>query len=165
MPKTAMLRVDAEGVVVASNDVADALLGETIGQRCCDVVVAAVGDTPHCRENCVAARLRAGGSTWAEYATVRDETTSLTCSSVGDEVIVAVHRVAKRQPKTPLTPREREVMVLGAEGRTNDRIAKRLGISASTVRSHIERILDKLGVRSRAEAVTEAIATGQLLTP
>ncbi|MCB9673561.1 MAG: helix-turn-helix transcriptional regulator [Alphaproteobacteria bacterium] len=78
------------------------------------------------------------------------------------DVVVAILPSRREVPKDPLTTRERDVVALIAEGHTNDRIAKRLGISASTVRTHIERLLEKLHARSRAEAVTRAIATGQL---
>jgi DNA-binding NarL/FixJ family response regulator len=50
-----------------------------------------------------------------------------------------------------LTRREREVAGLVAEGQTNRRIAERLVISERTVESHVERIMDKLQMHSRAE--------------
>ncbi len=56
-----------------------------------------------------------------------------------------------------LTGREREVLALLAAGDDVDRIARRLFISPQTVRSHVQRILDKLEVHSRAEAVALAI--------
>ncbi len=56
-----------------------------------------------------------------------------------------------------LTGREREVLALLAAGDYVDRIARRLFISPQTVRSHVQRILDKLEVHSRAEAVALAI--------
>ncbi len=55
-----------------------------------------------------------------------------------------------------LTPREREVLALLAEGLEQTDIAKRLFISPKTVATHIQRILAKLGVRSRAQAVAMA---------
>lgn len=48
-----------------------------------------------------------------------------------------------------LTPREREVAQLVAEGLTNREIAERLGISEATARTHVERVRNKLGVRTR----------------
>lgn len=54
---------------------------------------------------------------------------------------------------TVLTDREREVLALAAEGLTNKQISARLCISAATVRTHLEHIYDKLGVRTRAGAV------------
>jgi DNA-binding NarL/FixJ family response regulator len=56
----------------------------------------------------------------------------------------------------PLTPRELEVLTLLAEGMTQVEIADRLEITSKTVATHIERILGKLGVRSRAQAVAMA---------
>lgn len=55
-----------------------------------------------------------------------------------------------------LTSREREVLVLLARGNSQDQIAEELVISAKTVATHIQRILAKLGVHSRAQAVAVA---------
>jgi DNA-binding NarL/FixJ family response regulator len=55
-----------------------------------------------------------------------------------------------------LTPRELEILGLLAEGLTQDQIADRLVIASKTVATHIERILGKLGVQSRAQAVALA---------
>jgi two-component system, NarL family, nitrate/nitrite response regulator NarL len=56
-----------------------------------------------------------------------------------------------------LTPREQEVLGLLAEGLQQDEIASRLFITPKTVAKHIERVLSKLGVRSRAQAVVLAL--------
>lgn len=56
-----------------------------------------------------------------------------------------------------LTPREREVLALMAEGMSNPQIADRLIIGVTTVRTHVSSILSKLGVSNRAEAVALAI--------
>jgi len=60
----------------------------------------------------------------------------------------------------PLTPREQEVLVLVAQGLSNLEIADRLYISALTVRTHVGRVMNKLGARNRAHAVTTAYRTG-----
>lgn len=60
----------------------------------------------------------------------------------------------------PLTRREREVVALVAAGLTNKQIAERLFISERTAEGHVERIRDKLGVRSRTEVATWAVAHG-----
>jgi DNA-binding CsgD family transcriptional regulator len=52
-----------------------------------------------------------------------------------------------------LTAREREVVAHVAEGRTNSEIAFLLGISAETVRKHLENAYEKLGVHTRTGAV------------
>lgn len=61
------------------------------------------------------------------------------------------------RPGLDLTPREREVLALVIEGLNNNRIAEKLTISPSTVKSHISNILSKLGVSSRTEAVALAL--------
>jgi NarL family two-component system response regulator LiaR len=61
------------------------------------------------------------------------------------------------QPPDPgfdLTDREREVLTLMIEGLNNTQIAGSLGVSPSTIKSHVSNILSKLGVTSRTEAVT-----------
>jgi DNA-binding CsgD family transcriptional regulator len=59
-----------------------------------------------------------------------------------------------------LTPRELEVLALLCEGLPNKLISRRLNISAATVKCHISRILDELGVSSRLQAVVVAARFG-----
>ncbi|MGH2767308.1 MAG: LuxR C-terminal-related transcriptional regulator [Actinomycetota bacterium] len=56
-----------------------------------------------------------------------------------------------------LTPREREVLTLLVEGLDNAQIARRLDVSANTIRTHVQNILTKLGVRSRLQAAAFAV--------
>jgi DNA-binding NarL/FixJ family response regulator len=72
-----------------------------------------------------------------------------------------LERTAAAAPTARLTPRELEVLGLLAEGFDQGAIAERLVLSSKTVATHIERILVKLGVHSRAQAV--AIAYRQSL--
>jgi DNA-binding NarL/FixJ family response regulator len=76
-------------------------------------------------------------------------------------------------PRTPadstpgldeLTPRELEVFQLLASGMTNNEIAAKLVVGDTTVKTHVARILMKLGVRDRVQAVILAYETG-LITP
>ena len=60
----------------------------------------------------------------------------------------------------PLSRREREVAAMVAGGLTNKQIAERLFIAERTAEGHVERIRNKLGVRSRTEVATWAIAHG-----
>jgi DNA-binding CsgD family transcriptional regulator len=62
----------------------------------------------------------------------------------------------RRHPAPRLTPRQNELLRLLAAGHTNSQIARRLGISEGTVRTHLENIYGKLGVSSRTAAVTRA---------
>jgi len=60
------------------------------------------------------------------------------------------------------TDRELRVLELVAFGRTTKEIAAELGLSEATISFHVSSCLRKLGARSRAEAVANAIRTGQI---
>lgn len=61
-----------------------------------------------------------------------------------------------------LTPRQREIIQMLALGLQNKQIARRLGIGVETVKTHISRILERLGASSRTEAVVVALRDGFL---
>lgn len=61
---------------------------------------------------------------------------------------------------TPLSKREREILQKVANGSTTKQVATELGISPHTVKTHLERIFEKLGANDRAQAVAIAIRTG-----
>lgn len=63
-------------------------------------------------------------------------------------------------PLPQLSDRERQVLTLAAEGRTNTDIARRLFLSEKTVRNHVSSIFTKLGVTDRAQAVARARDAG-----
>jgi DNA-binding NarL/FixJ family response regulator len=90
----------------------------------------------------------------------------------GGELLARVKRSLRRsappangnghKDKSSLSPREREILALLAEGRTQGQIATSLVISSKTVATHIQHILSKLGVQSRAQAVAVAFQKGMV---
>jgi DNA-binding CsgD family transcriptional regulator len=66
----------------------------------------------------------------------------------------------ERAPASSLTPREREVLALLAEGASNKTIAGRLGISVHTAKFHVASLLDKLDATGRTDAVMHAARLG-----
>ena len=68
--------------------------------------------------------------------------------------------VTRAAPSLDLTPREHEVLVLLARGFDNADIGQRLFVSPSTVKHHVSRVLEKLGVENRLQAAAFAIRNG-----
>ena len=64
------------------------------------------------------------------------------------------------RPRSPLSPREREVLELIGAGATNREIAERLFLSPHTIKDHTTALYRKLGVRNRAEAARKAEQLG-----
>jgi len=64
------------------------------------------------------------------------------------------------RPAVDLTPREREVWLLIARGMSNHEVGERLFLSEATVKAHVTRLLAKLGVRDRVQAVVAAYESG-----
>jgi two-component system nitrate/nitrite response regulator NarL len=67
------------------------------------------------------------------------------------------------EPRPLLTPRELEVLGRLGEGLSNKEVARRLGISAHTVKFHLEAIFEKLGATTRADAVARGLRGGLIL--
>jgi len=69
-----------------------------------------------------------------------------------------------KQAAAPLSPREREVALLIAQGRTNREIAEQLVIAERTADTHVTNILNKLGLNSRAQVAAWTVARGMTLS-
>ncbi|MGQ9699482.1 MAG: response regulator transcription factor [Candidatus Bipolaricaulaceae bacterium] len=87
------------------------------------------------------------------------------------EILVALRRVAqggnllpRREPALPLTPREREVVRLLAQGKTAPEVAQLLCRSVTTIRAHKVSAMRKLGARSTTELVQAAVRLGLVPT-
>ncbi|MFC9681636.1 response regulator [Streptomyces sp. NPDC056948] len=114
----------------------------------------------------------------------------LTKDADGDEIVRAVHsvlsgqaglspsiqrrlleRLAEPRPAAPaeapdgLTVRETEVLVLIADGLSNQEIGRRLHVSTATVKTHINNLFAKAGIKDRAQAVRYAYGKGLVRPP
>lgn len=126
-------------------------------------------------ETAVQQALAAGASGFLlKHAAPADLITAIRHCAAGDgwldpsvigSVIGALRRAGPRAPAAPsalaaLTPREREVLVLMAEGRSNSEISAQLFVSDATTRTHVARIIGKTGSRDRTQAVVLAYQSG-----
>ena len=116
--------------------------------------------------------LRAGASGFVlKDAPAEDIVRAVQVAARGDATLAPsatrrlIDEFARRRPRrglpgTSLTPREEEVLVAMARGLSNLEIGRRLFISEGTVRTHVNRLLAKLGVRDRLQAVVLAYECG-----
>jgi DNA-binding NarL/FixJ family response regulator len=129
------------------------------------LIVSAYGDT-----EIVLAMLKAGAIGYLlkdeEPTTIIDAVRSVAAgktwfsTSVASSVVLSSIRDDSDLKISEITDREEEILILVALGRDNDEISSSLSITVGTVKNHISSIYDKLGVRSRAEAVTWAWQRG-----
>ncbi|MEZ5553486.1 MAG: LuxR C-terminal-related transcriptional regulator [Pseudomonadales bacterium] len=155
-----------DGRVIAQNRPARALLGSGTGKFCWDVV----GNLPDaeqlpCEKGCVMELLARGMDTaqHTEFKVcgVRHELTCVAVDGAAICLLGQMGRDAKALWRT-LSPREQEILLMLANGETNPVMAERLGLSQSTVRTHVERMRSKLCVNTRAAMVAEGFRLGYL---
>ncbi|MFF3667192.1 response regulator [Microtetraspora malaysiensis] len=99
----------------------------------------------------------------AEAVRVVADGEALLAPSVTRRLISEFARLGPRRPRATLdgvTEREAEVLTLVAHGLSNQEIAERLVLSEQTVKTHVGRVLAKLGLRDRAQAIVHAYETG-----
>lgn len=90
---------------------------------------------------------------------------SITAPEQASQITKQLHAlVAHRSAEVPLTPQEENVLELAARGLTNEQIGRRLYISESTVRFHVQKLKRKLGARTKTELIAKALR-GALITP
>jgi len=77
-----------------------------------------------------------------------------------DVALAPPQPAARPDPDAALTPREREVLELMAEGASNKMIARALGISVHTAKFHVGSVIDKLDATGRTDAVAQAARLG-----
>lgn len=115
------------------------------------------------------AAIEAGCSGFVTKHKAAEELTTAVRLAAEGEALVSPDMLARLLPRlrpsyhgvgADLTPREREVLDLLAQGESKEAIARRLFLSANTVRNHIQNILGKLGAHSRLEAVATARREG-----
>lgn len=115
------------------------------------------------RDDEVQAALDAGALGFLQKSAGRDELIgALKAVAKGERYLPKglAERLADLQLGPTITLREREILSFIAQGFANKEIASRLGIVEDTVKRHISNIFDKLGVKDRAQATTEAIRRG-----
>jgi DNA-binding NarL/FixJ family response regulator len=115
--------------------------------------------------------LAAGATGYLLKDTPRDELARGVRAAARGETVLAPPVAARlvtrvREPAAPaLTPREADVLRCIARGLSNPDTGRELFISEATVKSHVTRIFEKLGVNDRTAAVTVAMARGILPPP
>jgi len=82
--------------------------------------------------------------------------------SIAAKLVSRLRADAASDPLPSLSPREREVLALVAEGRSNPEIARALYLGEATVKTHLLHVFEKLGVNDRTRAVTRAMELGLL---
>jgi DNA-binding CsgD family transcriptional regulator len=155
-----------DGAVSSQNIPARRLLGEGRGTTCWELVggLAKAEDLP-CRNGCVRKLLRSGiNHTGHTCIKIGGQRHHLSCIPIAGEVLCMLNHATGEAPESwqALTSREVDVLELLAEGETSASAADVLGLSESTVRTHVEKMLTKLDASNRAALVAKGFRLGYL---
>lgn len=115
------------------------------------------------RDDEIQAALRAGALGYVPKSASREDLlAAIRTVARGEKWLPAdlAARLRERLAEPEITPREREILQLVAQGNANKEIAAVLGIGEDTVKQHVSRVLVKLKVNDRAQATAEAIRRG-----
>jgi DNA-binding CsgD family transcriptional regulator len=155
-----------DGALVSQNAPARRMMGKELGSFCWNVVGSLEqAEGLPCRPGCVARLLARGPDrTCRRDIRLAGRRHHLTCIPMGDVVVCLLDRDAEQDPEKwqLLTSRECDVLSLLAAGLETAATAKQLGVSESTVRSHVENMRAKLGVGTRAALVALGFRLGYL---
>jgi len=166
MSEVVVFRVDRDGSAVAASPAGERWISRSGTTKCHRLVGAkTLRGKPVCTANCASELAKGTGEgRCAAQVSVRGEIVRLNCHHVGEEAVVIVESTGRPAPRPCelLTDRERDVLTLVARGMSTNAVAAELGLKNSTVRTHVEHLCRRLGVRTRAQAVALAGATGQL---
>ena len=164
----ALVVVDERGRVVQWNAAAESLTGippsAALGRMCWDIVGGRTEDgTPICMPGCRFAERRELERVELVINTARCKrrvsmSTIAHATTAGMRIIhlLSPDDAPEVVPLDVLTTREREVLALLSDGLDARALALRLGISVTTVRTHVRNVLSKLGVSSQVAAVAQA---------
>jgi len=175
MPRTATQVFDdtrpvvvagGDGMVIAQNNPARRMMGPGTGKYCWDVVGKLENaEALPCRRGCVL-QLLAAGPDCSEHRQFKlsGKRHEISCVPVNGVVVCVLSPQNGESPSVwqSLSRREREILQLLADGETTSSAADSLGISESTVRTHVENMRTKLSVQTRAAVVAEGFRLGYL---
>jgi len=155
-----------DGNLIAQNKPARRLLGQGTGKFCWDVVGKLEdAEMLPCRFGCVL-DLLASGADSAQHTEfiMGGRRHHLSCIPVDRSVVCMLSCKSKQLPAAwqSLSPREREILSLLADGETTSSAATLIGVRESTIRTHVERMRTKLSVNTRAAVVAEGFRLGYL---
>ena len=149
------------------------LSGDDLCRRLCDEVpgLAVIMLTTYLSEETVRRALHSGAAAYVtkaaglpELLDALERTTSATAQADpgnASQIVRDLHELtARRMEAVPLTPQQESVLELAAQGMTNEEIGRRLFITESTVRFHLQKLKATFGARSKTDLIARAIRTG-----